>query len=235
MDVQDRLKLTKENFTQWNEEMVKKYGTILESQTRHSNAIVRYIEGLRVRWVVRYVNANENDIALDVGCGGGNILEKIKAGKLYGIDLSETLLVVAKKRLGDRATLLNGDAEDMAKLFPNKKFSKIFSSEVIEHLLRPEAMISEIYKLIDTNGIVVISIPNEKVIKAVKRVLIVTGLFKLLFAKRKEEAEYEWHLHDFDLTMLQKLIQGKFVVQKIKRIPFWFFPLRYVVRMSPIK
>ena len=172
---------------------------------------------------------------LDVGCGGGNILEKITKGKRYGIDLSETLLKIAKKRLGSQATLLKGNAEDMALLFPGATFNKIFSSEVIEHLLHPEAMIDEIYKLINADGVVVISIPNEKMIKVVKRILIATGLFGLLFAKRKIQTEYEWHLHDFNLPMLQKLIQGKFIIQKIKRIPFWLLPLRYVVLLKPIK
>src|SRR3989344_5110796 len=120
-------KVTKENFETWNEEMVKKYGTILESQTRHANPLVRYIEGARVRWVVRYTDSQEGDAILDVGCGAGNILEKIKKGSLYGIDLSQTLLDIAKQKMGNRAILLKGDAEDMARLFPDKKFNKIFS------------------------------------------------------------------------------------------------------------
>ena len=197
--------ITEENFEAWNEEMVKRHSTILEY--KNSNPIVRFIEGERVRWVVRLVDAKNTDTILDAGCGAGNILEEIRCGKLFGVDISETLVARAHQRMKERALIVRGNVEDMVKLFPNTTFTKIYSSEVIEHILHPDIMLSEMHKLIDAKGAVVISIPNESLIKFAKRILIIFGLFRIVLGERdKKSVQYDWHLHDFDLNKLKTLV-----------------------------
>ncbi len=226
--------ITEANFEEWNESMARKYDTVLE----HSRvgALQKWIESVRVRQVIKLLRPQEGESILDVGCGAGNMLELIDHGSLFGVDLSDVLLQKARQHLGARATLIKGNAENLMVLFPpHTTFTKIYSSEVLEHVLHPEKVIEQIHFLLAKDGVVVVSIPHEKYIKLIKHILIALGLFRMFFPKQKEEIneEYEWHLHDFDLAMLDRIIVGKFVIKKIKRIPFWFLPLRYVVELKP--
>jgi 2-polyprenyl-3-methyl-5-hydroxy-6-metoxy-1,4-benzoquinol methylase len=229
----DVQKVTEENFEAWNEEMVRRYKTVLDNPS--IGFVQRFIELARVRTVIKLLDVRETDEVLDVGCGAGNILENIRKGQLVGLDLSETLLAIAQKRLGSRARLVKGNAEDMVKLFPGEVFSKIFSSEVLEHVLNPGKVIEQIHTLLRADGVLVVSIPYERLIKAIKRTLIIFGLFRFFFPKYKKiQTAYEWHLHDFDLNMLRKIIGGRFLIQKVKGVPFWFLPLRYVILLKPV-
>jgi demethylmenaquinone methyltransferase/2-methoxy-6-polyprenyl-1,4-benzoquinol methylase len=62
---------------------------------------------------------------LDVGCGTGTFLELFGEGgcEITGIDLSENMLEQARRRLGDTATLVHGDATDMP--FPDGAFDVV--------------------------------------------------------------------------------------------------------------
>ncbi len=39
----------------------------------------------------------------------------------------------------------------------------------------------------------------------------------------------EWHIHHFDLTLLQELLEDRLEIRQLKAIPFSWLPLRYVV------
>lgn len=64
---------------------------------------------------------------LDVGCGTGSHLELYKRYQchLYGLDLSPSMLAVARGRLGDIAQLDLGDASDMP--YEGNKFDLVIS------------------------------------------------------------------------------------------------------------
>ncbi len=226
--------VTDENFEKWNDEMGEKYNPGLCHGS--SSLLIRFVEWLRVRAILKYLDAQDGEKILDVGCGVGSILKEVRKGELTGLDLSSRFLEEAKKELRGRARFVKGNAEDMAKLFPNAAFDKIFTSEVIEHVLHPDRVVAEMHKLVSPQGTVIISIPHESLIKAVKKVLMAFGLFKLLVPRHKATTEtYEWHLHDFDLNMLKEIVKDKFSIEKVKAIPFFFVPLRYVIKLKPIK
>lgn len=71
---------------------------------------------------------------LDVGCGTGIHLEQYqKAGcVVFGVDLSPSMLQVARKRLGGGANLQLGDASRMP--FANKTFDLIIMSTVLHEM-----------------------------------------------------------------------------------------------------
>ena len=64
---------------------------------------------------------------LDVGCGTGSHLELYQRYKcnLFGIDLSPSMLDIARERLGDSAQLELGDATDMP--YGDKQFDLVIS------------------------------------------------------------------------------------------------------------
>ena len=69
--------------------------------------------------------------ALDLGCGTGEMLKLIlqeDAGKeLYGIDLSEKMLHVAKSKLPEQVKLLLGDSEALP--FSDNTFDVVYCND----------------------------------------------------------------------------------------------------------
>src|SRR5215468_9867226 len=94
------------SFTAWNEEMVQRYDP--DAYHTRSPLPIRAIEALRVRAIVRLLDAAPHHRVLEVGCGGGNVLERVP-GRRFGIDLSPFILKKARNRLGD-VPLVRGDA-----------------------------------------------------------------------------------------------------------------------------
>lgn len=66
--------------------------------------------------------------ALDLGCGTGEmlklIIQKDAHKELYGIDLSEEMLAVAKSKLPEQVKLLLGDSESLP--FPDNTAMTLF-------------------------------------------------------------------------------------------------------------
>jgi len=91
---------------------------------------------------------------LDVGCGTGSNLELYQRYKcsLYGLDLSPSMLNVARERLGDTARLDLGDATDMP--YEDNKFDLVISMLSL-HEMPPEtrlAVLNEIKRVLKNDG-----------------------------------------------------------------------------------
>ena len=102
-------------------------------------ARTRFIKKL----LLRYAN---NNICLDVGCGGGvflRIIDKSRPKLLIGIDISHSTLLRAKAN-SKTAILICADAE----VLPIKTSSVdlILCSETLEHLENPEYLFSEAFR-----------------------------------------------------------------------------------------
>ena len=91
---------------------------------------------------------------LDVGCGTGSHLELYQRYQchLYGLDLSPSMLDVARARLGNAAQLDLGNATDMP--YADNKFDLVISMLSL-HEMSPEtrsAVLSEIRRVIKKDG-----------------------------------------------------------------------------------
>lgn len=91
---------------------------------------------------------------LDVGCGTGTHLELYQRYQchLYGLDLSPSMLAVARERLGDTAQLDLGDATNMP--YEDNKFDLVISMLSL-HEMSPETcslVLSEIKRVLKNNG-----------------------------------------------------------------------------------
>jgi ubiquinone/menaquinone biosynthesis C-methylase UbiE len=100
----------------------------------------------------------EGMTVLDVGCGTGIHLERYqKAGcEVYGIDLSPSMLQVARKRLGDRAHLFMGDASNMP--YSNQTFDLILMTTVLHEMSEKVriAVINESKRILKKDGRILI-------------------------------------------------------------------------------
>jgi len=155
---------------------------------------------------------------------------------LFGADISSSVLRKARQRLNEKVHLFQADAQNLP--CKDRVFTHIICSEVLEHVLNPSTAISEMARVLKTEGTVVISIPNESMINQIKEILIRFGIFKWLFQKKgnypemSERMQDEWHLHTFELKEWLELSKKYFKVTNLRRIPFYWLPLRYVIRLE---
>lgn len=86
--------------------------------------------------------------ALDLGCGTGEMLKMILQAdlhkKLYGIDLSEKMLAVARSKLPDQVKLLLGDSESLP--FPDSSFDVVYCNESFHHYPAPQNVLREVHR-----------------------------------------------------------------------------------------
>jgi len=232
------MKPTKENFEQWNEELAEKHD--LDKFYNHPNFAFRYIEQKRISKLIELAEIKSTDKVLEVGCGAGHILEQIKMGELYGIDISDIQIQRAMKRLGSKVKLSKAPGEKIP--FEDKFFDKILCSEVVEHVLDPREVLKEMSRVLKDDGILSLSIPNEDVINSTKKFLKKTGLIKLIDNKKDTEGWElaakdnldEWHLHSFSLALAEKFSSGILKRTGISKIPNAVFPARYVIQYKKI-
>jgi ubiquinone/menaquinone biosynthesis C-methylase UbiE len=221
----------RDNFIAWNEEMAQKYDP--EAYHLHPNLVIRWIERRRVSLIIGLLEAKEGDRILEVGCGAGNILEHVRQGQLFGIDLSRYLLNKAKKRLAGRKAGLSISLGEILP-FTDDCFERLFCSEVLEHVPNPRTIVEEMVRVIKPGGVVVISVPNETMINRLKDFVSVFPFSRLLIGSKEgyqspERMTDEWHLHDFNLTLLKQTVQGLIEIETIKGVPFQLFPLRFII------
>jgi ubiquinone/menaquinone biosynthesis C-methylase UbiE len=114
--------------------------------------------------VNRVLSLNPKKI-LDVGCGTGNILIRLAKNKdlsLYGLDISENMIEMAKKNLGHRVELKIGDSEHMP--WEDDCFDVIFCNASFHHYPDPEKVLLEMKRLLKNNGTLIIGDPTAPVI-----------------------------------------------------------------------
>lgn len=209
--------MSTEELAEWNDRMVMRYhadGTLFESK----NLILRHVEVMRLKQLLRHARINQNDRVLDLGCGEGFLLLFVKkADRVVGMDISRKALEKAKRILkGKNVELKWGNAEDTK--FRDKSFTKIVCSETLEHVPNPRKTMGEIHRILDDNGLLVVCIPDEKRIQTLMRIIKMSGLSRFLHAARKQE-NYEWHLHHSSMSFLKKISRGLFRITKVERSP----------------
>ncbi|MBX7255366.1 MAG: glycosyltransferase [Candidatus Hydrogenedentes bacterium] len=97
---------------------------------------------------------------LDVGCGGGEFgLSLKRRGVRYvaGIEVVERAWSLAKQALDDAVL---GNIEHMALPFEEGTFDCIVCGDVLEHLVEPAQALRKLARMLEPEGLVVISIPN---------------------------------------------------------------------------
>jgi ubiquinone/menaquinone biosynthesis C-methylase UbiE len=224
---------TRAQFNEWNEDMVRRYDP--DAYHTRSPLPIRLLERLRVHQVVRLLDCRPSDRVLEVGCGGGNVLERVAAHRV-GLDLSPWILAKARARLGGAAQLVRGDAQALP--FADGAFDRVFCSEVLEHLLEPEAALAEMRRVVAPGGWVVVSVPNEALINRVKRAGFRLPLVRRLLGggdgyQMAERMDDEWHLHSFSRERVITAMGDRFSLDQLIGVPNRFLPLRWVARLLP--
>lgn len=209
------------NFKAWNEEMARKYSPGRFHEQSHP--VIRWIERQRVQAIISFLAASDDTCVLEVGCGAGNVLAALpNKVPLLGIDLSTNMVTEANRRLSERKHLIiQANAERLP--FKTGSIKRVICTEVVEHVLHPEAVFAEIARVAVPEARIVISIPNEKLINTLRRII---GGLRFLWRTGGGD---EWHLHAFDMQYLQQKAHTSLEILQVKAIVSSLLPLRYVV------
>lgn len=98
----------------------------------------------------------QGESVLEIGCGTGDLLHETRASRGVGIDISQNMLDIAKRKYPN-LEFLNGDADALK--FQNR-FSYIIASDLIGYLKDIEKFFSQLTKVTDSRSRVVITYYN---------------------------------------------------------------------------
>ena len=100
---------------------------------------------------------DENSHVLDVGCGDGILMEylvKKKKVNIRGIEISKTKV---QNCIAKGLTIIEGNAEEDLKQFPDKSFDYVVLSQTLQAFLNPEKVINELLRI---GKQAIVTIPN---------------------------------------------------------------------------
>lgn len=123
----------------------------------------------------RILDANiaKDSNAVDIGCGGGRIAEYLLSRDVnyLGIDISKSAVDSCKNKG------INALECDFSKNIPLKddSYDSAICFEVLEHLTSPSSCMTEIYRILKPDGIIIGSVPNIAFVG--NRLLLLLGLF----------------------------------------------------------
>jgi 2-polyprenyl-3-methyl-5-hydroxy-6-metoxy-1,4-benzoquinol methylase len=177
------------------------------------NPLKHYIHNQRRELIIQQVT-NKGGTVLDVGCGDGFFLEKLRNG--IGIDLSKTRIQRAKTRT--KNPVLVCSAENLP--FKDDAFDFVIISEVLEHLITPDLCLYEVSRLLKPEGKAVISIPNDNILELGGKMARILELFFGHFSKKMKYQRFAIHDHIRQLT--PKHIETIFDIKQKHTVPFNF-------------
>jgi 2-polyprenyl-3-methyl-5-hydroxy-6-metoxy-1,4-benzoquinol methylase len=166
---------------------------------------------------------------LDVGCGEGFVLKIFKDSgwEIMGVDYSTHGIKTKNPEL--ESFIIQGDVYEELRSLKEKdcKFNVIFLGNILEHVLDPSALIDQLKRLLEKNGLLVITVPND-----------FSDLQKFLLSNNLVNEEY-WigypdHLNYFNLDNLSKLLSDKNlpVIDQFSDFPLDIGHTRWVLGFS---
>jgi len=141
---------------------------------------------------------------LDVGCGNGSLIEMVRdqVESIYGCDISITAIKAAANR-GVRSVCTNLNKGHLP--YNDESFDIITCIEVVEHVIDPQNLLKELYRVLGPKGYLVLTTPNIRYLRNL-RTLLFNGTFP-----HTTTDSFVWgggHLHYFTRKDLASLLQS---------------------------
>ncbi len=132
---------------------------------------------------------------LDIGCNKAEILDFLPNVDYYGVDVNkEVIKELKQKKLKIYYADLNKDEIKI-----KTKFDYVLLLDVLEHIVNPKQIIENSKKLLNPNGFLIVSLPNDYHFLNKLRFLFNKELF--------ESFKPTGHLHIFPIKKGKKFLQ----------------------------
>lgn len=168
----------------------------------------------------RVLSHDTNRCILDLGCGNGEIANKLIAQGycVYGVDGSMGGVEIANKHNRGHFFVMNFETDEFPKELSELRFDTIISTEVLEHLYSPSTYMKLCNKILKPGGILILTTPYHGYIKNL--LLSITGKWDGHFTSLWEGG----HIKFWSRKTLTKLLNNNgFKIQKFLgcgRIPY---------------
>jgi len=177
-----------------------------------------------------FFKINQNDEVLNVGCGDGPqaVLYKDSFKHMVGVDINKDRLDKAEQVKNffniNNFEFICANVEDIPL---EKQFDKVIAVDIVEHVIHPDKLVSEIHRLLKSDGELLMTFPAmhdkwELFFRFIGR--------KILRRKgkpKKEGWDPDVHQYDYSLKQWIKLLEdGGFVLAKARGSTL-FPPLHY--------
>jgi SAM-dependent methyltransferase len=163
---------------------------------------------------------------VDVGCGDGAVSRLfLEAGQVFGVDVvPEFVEKAVAQGIEARVADVSGDGLP----FPADQMNVVYAGALIEHLYDPEFFLSECYRVLAPDGIVVLSTPN--IASLTSRVRMLLGRGPKFYAPALSW-EFGGHIRIFTAATLSELLhQCGFAVEELTSNLVSFIPARVTIR-----
>ena len=175
---------------------------------------------------------NKSETILNVGCGDGvqAIIYKGRFKKMVGVDINRKSLETARELMNycgiDNFKGINANIE---KIPLNEQFNKIIAVDSIEHVINPNCVVSEMNRLLENNGELLITFPAmhdkwENLFRFVGR-KILRRRGKTI---RKEGWDPDAHQYDYKLNKWVNILEDGGFELISSRVSTLFPPLHYL-------
>src|SRR3989344_1723837 len=193
----------------YKENVKKKFDELAPS---YSNNAIDFIKKKRLELIKKDIN--KNDKIIEIGCGSGNLLKHLECDNISGVDISPLMIEECKKIL-PKGKFLTGDAEKLQ--FKDNAFDKVIISEVLYYLLDLNKAISEAFRVLKKDGLLLITSLNKKY-------NFVRTFVKVLKIGVHDDISMSY----ISLKKLKKILTEKgFKIEEIKPIPIKMMPANY--------
>jgi ubiquinone/menaquinone biosynthesis C-methylase UbiE len=151
---------------------------------RVTGLVMDYDNRKAIKWTLSLLDIKPADFVLEIGFGTGLAIKKatslVITGRVYGIDLSETMLKHANRRnvkaiAKGQVELTKSDINSMP--YQADKFDKVFALNVLYFLQSPLPSLQEIYRVLKAGGQTALFATSKD--KMSKKKLFQTGVFIL--------------------------------------------------------
>ncbi len=150
-------------------------------------------------------NTRVKDKILDIGCGEGKIWELFPDLQVTGLDFSQENLKKAKKFVKP----VLGSAEKLP--FKDNSFDIVLATEILEHVINPEKLLTETDRVLKRGGHAIISFPNTAALQ-LRIGISLFGRSPLL-----NYPQNVGHIRFFDLSDIRKMLKDtKLRIKKIR-------------------
>ena len=150
------------------------------------------------------------EVMLDVGCGNGIFSAEAKKRTnclLYGVDGSNYALQQAKD-VGFETLSLISDFNSDPLPFEPAQFDFCLCKDVLEHLLRPDFILQEIYRVLKPKGNLLVHVPNHFPLEGRLRFLFQNNIDTYNYFPQSSRWNFP-HIRFFTYSSLQELLELK--------------------------
>jgi 2-polyprenyl-3-methyl-5-hydroxy-6-metoxy-1,4-benzoquinol methylase len=193
---------------------------------------LRLVERRRLAIIRDFVGDADGLEVAEVGSGGGHVLRMFPRARLTAIDVSGEYLAIAERNLaGYDVRFLKGEIDKMD--LAGVSFDRVICTEVLEHVVDPEAVLGALARLVRPVGVAVVTVPNDPLIMRLKGVVAHRPL-RWLTRDRFEWGGDDFHLHRWTPHEFEDLLSRHLRVVEHRNAPMRLLPLRACFRCLPL-